>query len=336
LGVGQLNEMICIYCLEDKPKSGFINGEHVIPRSLGIYKKNLVLHNIVCDDCNKYFGDSLENHLARDSHAGIARYRFGIRPKRSPKYSRMVFNIERGHELEGLFVEPSYPFGGRENDIEIVDQVKLFHKGENKYHAFLLVKVPNKEELEKLGYDLVEHEIRVYGNIEDIVAQLKTRGIELNTIVKTGPITRPDAPIPVKVVGRIDRTIARAISKICFNYFAYFFRHFLLQPDFNGIRKFIRFDYGDLDDYFLVSNKPLNVTDLRTRKIIFPGHIIFIERLGDAIVGNISLFSAIARLSYRITLCDRYSGLWFPLKMGSYFDPKYKIITPLHPLKSIR
>lgn len=328
--------MRCIYCLKDRDANFFSKGEHVVPECLGKFKNNLVLHNIVCDECNQYFGDNLELVLGRDSFPGIARYRFGLKPKNIPFYSRMSFRISGGHELEGLYVKPTYPKGGRENDIELEEQVEFFNIHINRYNAFLLPDIPTKSELERSGYDLTEHAVRIYGNTEEITTRLDRLGIVLKTKVIAEQVIRPDALIPVKVTGRIDRIIARAISKICFNYYTFVMKGKVFQLDYDEIRSFIRYDLGRLDDHFLVSTKPLNVENLKTGVRIFLGHIIFVERKGDAIIGNISLFSSIVRLSYRITFCNKYSGLWFPIKNGSYFDVKNKVIAPLHPMEIIR
>jgi hypothetical protein len=65
----------CIYCRLEKSEERFRKAEHVMPQSYGKFEKNLTLHGVVCDDCNQYFGDTLELVLGRDTYEGHATYR---------------------------------------------------------------------------------------------------------------------------------------------------------------------------------------------------------------------------------------------------------------------
>lgn len=69
----------CIYCKEPKPVSEF-DREHVLPEAFGKFKDALVLHDAVCSDCNQYFGNTLDNRLARGSMEGAVPYFRGIKP----------------------------------------------------------------------------------------------------------------------------------------------------------------------------------------------------------------------------------------------------------------
>ena len=69
----------CIYCLEKKSHRNFTKREHVIPESFGGFINNFTLINIVCDECNLFFGQKLELHLARDTFEGSTlRYQYDI------------------------------------------------------------------------------------------------------------------------------------------------------------------------------------------------------------------------------------------------------------------
>lgn len=71
--------MICIYCVTDKPRHSF-NREHVLPESFGRFRDNLVLHDAVCSDCNRYFGETLDRALARSTSEGLERYSWHVKP----------------------------------------------------------------------------------------------------------------------------------------------------------------------------------------------------------------------------------------------------------------
>ena len=61
----------CIYCLKNKHFKQF-NRDHVIPESFGKFGTNTpTLINLVCRDCNQYFGINIENDLGRDSLYGV-------------------------------------------------------------------------------------------------------------------------------------------------------------------------------------------------------------------------------------------------------------------------
>ena len=71
--------MKCIYCLRDMPPGR----EHVIPDAFGTYGSNTLTLQCVCGECNTYFGQKLDQLLARDTplkefhgtHAGNYRER---------------------------------------------------------------------------------------------------------------------------------------------------------------------------------------------------------------------------------------------------------------------
>ena len=109
--------MICIYCLQDKSLSEFQKREHVLPQCFGTFTPdNLILKEIVCDDCNQYFGDKLELYLGRDSIWGIERYRHGIKPTKKYKHQRMKFKVLEG-ALKGVIVSPLYSDKGEGIDL---------------------------------------------------------------------------------------------------------------------------------------------------------------------------------------------------------------------------
>jgi hypothetical protein len=87
--------MKCIYCLKDKSESAFKKREHVIPQCFGKFpENNLVLHKVVCDECNQYFGDNIELYMGRDSFEGFVRIEHGIKPKKALRKRRRIQNCE--------------------------------------------------------------------------------------------------------------------------------------------------------------------------------------------------------------------------------------------------
>ena len=308
-----------------------------MPSFLGkFHGNNLVLHKTVCDECNEFFGKYLDKPLARDSLEGIARYRFGHKPKAQPKYQKLSLKIDKGHRYEGLYVIPTFPSGGGKNDIEIDTQVEFFNSKTQKYDSYRLDDIPSRPDLDQIGYDL-KKEIRLYGDIEKLLSALRTKGVDIKTIKEEKlEIDKLGGLIPVSVKAKIDRTIARGICKILFNYLAKnLHKSIIMKDDFDPIRQYIRFDIGNQDDFFMANNKPIPIQVFGTpgKPRWLPGHLMTADRQDQEIFGGLSIYGSIIKISYKVTFCGAYKGIWFPLTVGHYFDPIDRIITPLMPIK---
>jgi hypothetical protein len=92
----------CIYCLQERGRRSYTKAEHVLPQSFGTFEQNITLHDVVCDDCNHYFGTNLEIHLARDTYEGELRFRHGVKdadefkPSASGRQSRLALRLSEG------------------------------------------------------------------------------------------------------------------------------------------------------------------------------------------------------------------------------------------------
>ena len=70
----------CIYCLQEKEDDQF-NKEHVVPQMMGKYNNGYVLsHNQVCQECNSYFCNELENKIGLDSFEAFLRTQYRSKP----------------------------------------------------------------------------------------------------------------------------------------------------------------------------------------------------------------------------------------------------------------
>lgn len=320
--------MKCIYCLEDKDECLFDHTEHVIPRCFGVFENNLTLNQLVCDDCNQYFGDNLEIAQGRDSLEAIARFNFGKSPKSKPIYKRLKFRIDNIKNYKGVQVIPIPPNQRSGFDeIKLESQVGFFNKAKNEYDYFQKDEIPSKSELEGSIYELKNKEIVFYGDIEGLVQRLAEMGlkIEISEIHETLQNIKP-SKIPVLIKARIDRTIYRGILKIIFNYLALNTgRNFVIRSIFHEIRNFIRNDIGDGDDFFKITTKPIILKERLIGRRLLHGHIIVIDWNTQDIIGNLSLYNSIVRLTYGAILTRNYP-VWFPIRQGHYFDPKTKKI----------
>lgn len=237
--------MRCIYCLEEKDNAKFTKGEHVIPESFGKFKNNFVLHKIVCDECNQYFGDNLEVDLARDTYEGsIARYDHGIKQpsefKTIGKKSRIKVRVKEG-PLKGSYEYPVYIPQKGKICLEPLPQVGFLRVDSSGYDYFLLDEIPSS-----IFFNNQVHGINSPKGILTIGCDHKTAEDALNRKgYYFGPREDHEVayihPGPSKVYGKNDQKIARAIAKIGFNYLACCEGHkFVLHNEFNPIRKYIR------------------------------------------------------------------------------------------------
>lgn len=323
-----LMKIKCIYCLKEKHKRSFRKREHVIPQSFGKFKNNLVLHEVVCDDCNQYFGDNLERDLSRDSLEAIRRYMHGIKSKNpSNKYKRIKSKIAEGKN-KGLIVFQKPSENGGMLEIEPVVQVGFFHKDRKEYDYFEPGDIKTASELEKAGYQLkgknVISVIARHGKeFNDLLAFLKGKGIDVKIQEERnmGDDIEDRKPILVKGTIQIDPILYGAISKIAFNYLAYIqSREFVLSSEFDEIRNFIRYNEGKARDIFRVNQLPILHNDKRLRRIgakETDGHLIVVEWEGRDLVGRVSLFND---HTYKIILSRHYGGVWTPIKNGHLFD----------------
>ena len=141
----------CIYCLEEKSAESFSKSEHVVPQSFGRFKHNLTLRNVICDDCNQYFGDNLEVELGRDTFEGEARFHHGVKDSHEYKSvgerSRLIRRF-----VEGPF-KGAYFYVGHSNKVGKIVALPCpqigFLKKDGHYEYFLLDNIPAKEFLEK-------------------------------------------------------------------------------------------------------------------------------------------------------------------------------------------
>lgn len=176
--------MKCVYCVEDKPSPSFTKIEHVMPQSFGLFANNFTLANIVCDDCNQYFGDNLEVVMARDTVEGTYRFEFELKSpkefKSLGKGSRMIIKIAEG-ECKGAYAYREY---SKEQDkiiVKPVPQIGFLKNESTEYEYYLLDQIPSKSYLDENGFDLkTPRAIRSFGIDVDTARQvLSGKGIKL-------------------------------------------------------------------------------------------------------------------------------------------------------------
>jgi hypothetical protein len=316
--------MKCIYCVEDKHLSSFTKVEHVMPQSFGMFTDNFTLKNIVCDNCNQYFGDNLEIFMARDTFEGASRFKFELKSakefKSLGKQSRMTIKIAEG-ECRGAYAYREYSNEQDKIVIKLVPQIGFLKNEPAEYEYYLLAQIPHKSYLDKNGFDMKNpRAIRAFGiDVDTARKVLSKKGIKFEYQGDACPSENPKEDLLCKVDALIDSTIFRTVAKIAFNYLAYWEgRDFVLHQSFDSSRSFIR--YGKKADYPLVKvddNPILGDEPVEgTRRL---GHIVTVNWAAD----RISIFSQVSLFNwarYKVSLGKKFAGEQKNIRRGHFFN----------------
>ena len=325
--------MKCIYCLHNKELHQFQKREHVIPQCFGKFRSNLVLKEVVCDDCNQYFGDRIELYLGRGSFESIERLRHGIKPKNKiNKNIRKISKVKEG-DFKGAIVH-EVQMGETGNIlVEKPIQAGFLNKKSGDYDYFELGEIPSGKELSSKGYEIKNTAVILIANeneLTELITELKGKGININSKNEFIKGSKPGEIVQIETEITLDLVLMRGLSKIAFNYLAYTAgRNMALSNNFDEIRKFIRYDEGNSINFIKVNESPILHDDQKIEKFhakTTEGHLIIIGYKNNGVYSKLSLFNT---LTYGIKLCKRYEGIYIPIKSGHHFDVKDKEVSRL-------
>lgn len=292
-------------------------------QSFGKFEENLTLNGVVCDECNQYFGDTLELVLGRDTNEGLARVQHGVKkPKefKALRKGRVVLKVAEG-PFKGCHAYVEYSQTAGQVQIFRFPQVGFLTLPSNAYEFFLLDEIPSLEDLRRKGFSNstprsilgVEVDADILGPL------LAEKGISfrLDGYFDPGP---PPADILVEKSFTIDDMVRRAITKMAFNYLAKMHgAQFALHPSFDGIRRFVR--YGERPSFFLFD--AVDEAILEGEPIEGPRLLGNLVTLNVAIDGA-SLFAQVSllnMLTYRVLLVPDFDGERpTDFSRGHYFD----------------
>lgn len=240
----------CIYCLEEKDEPEF-NREHVISRFMGTYENAPVLNNFqVCEKCNSYFCEHIENVVSFDSLEGLLRIEHRPTPMHTDRaIGRTRLKIKGQNDIfDGLTMfASSNPGSSSKLKIEIAPAVGIILDDKTrKYEYFSIDSIPecNDEIRERLKS--CKQPFVTFGYEESIVtAALTQKGYDLSKATYTGDLdlsqVSSETSLEMRINYKVDGILSRLAAKNIFNYLCYAYgKEFVLQSCFDDFRSFIR------------------------------------------------------------------------------------------------
>jgi hypothetical protein len=325
---------VCIYCLESKPLSGFKGEDHVIPRAFGSFVNSPTL-DCVCDECNGYFGRTIELATFRDSLEAVLRLFHRTKPAKEGVRelgSKRIVTTLGGDDRNWNGCHATWTEEDGELVVDLVPQVG-FPRLDGAGWRFVTEETLRNSE-EPLPTDVDRNRLLLISQSQEmgerLIAVLTRRGISFK---ERGPSGGPPPSVgglaPTDLRTRIDDEILCCMAKIAFNYLAWT-QHadFVLLPTFNPIRAFIR--HWTIAPYPLVAvrHKPILSNDTG-ETLLTDGHMVTASWTDNSrnIVGQVSPFNA---LTYAVSLARDFEGAaWRPLRTGHHFDYTTGKITTL-------
>lgn len=242
-----MDKIQCVYCLERKSIESF-NTEHVISKFMGRYTNAQTLHDHqVCQSCNTFFCDNIENVISLDSFEALQRM---VKSNRKMSSGRFIRNNRvKSIGVNGIFKEIVMKFSTDSNsqnkfDINPEKCIMFTYKDKNispeKYN-FESLPICTDEVISKLDmiiyYGMEKEEFFVYLKEKgyDIFIDLEKHYMTFNEINK-------DKDIQILHMIEFDLIMTRFIAKTIFNYAIFKLgKDFILKSEFNKIREFIRY-----------------------------------------------------------------------------------------------
>ena len=280
---------VCIYCLEKKPDEAF-NAEHVIPQAFGKFEDNLVL-DCVCQDCNDYFGGTLDLKFARDSIEGLDRFWSGMRPVAEFKSLGARSTTRVRFEPGSIYGDEGYPAANVEGaDLRVMAFPQLgFEQPPGGIRWFRREAVPEKARM--VDFD-IDPKKEIFIHVREMAADDARQLLRSKGYDKLADFTVYDPPaaetIETVMVGLIGDPEKRAATRIAMSYLAAVAGSALLRTaSFDEVRRFARYGLGSSRVH--VSENPLAIA--RPDGSPARGHyLVAVTQPSGMVVAQVSLF----------------------------------------------
>lgn len=229
----------CLYCGETKQKSKF-NKEHVIPKSFGTFGTQTPTLQIVCENCNQYFGDTIDRELSRS----------GLNVHKFLSGNKKTFESSKDFKNQSLTISEG-PFMGlpvmlsRKNPKLITPPLHYdfgLRKENGKYDWYSVKTLPTKEEVSShpthsewiwiLKSEKKDEIIQVFQREYNIILDNKFQDHQIKSAY-------------VDSTFELNEMMLRSLYKIAYNFLAYTYvnssySYLLYDRCFEPIKRYIR------------------------------------------------------------------------------------------------
>ena len=327
----------CIYCLQEKDEDQF-NKEHVVPQMMGKYNNGYVLsHNQVCQECNSYFCNELENKIGLDSFEAFLRAQYRSKPLSNGHILRKerikvsgAENVFKNLPFD-VITDSSNPYRISLNPKPLIGILRDAENQEYDYYDLESLPLATEDILEMLKVAKVP--IINTGLLEeDATKALREKGYPVAQYSRCSAKDIYDSPeFLAKVDFKIDPLVRRVCAKTVFNYLCYKQGvEFVLNKKFDAIRNYIRYGTWSDDLWFNYSLGPMRCVDLSStsERSHIVGCLLYPENEKWSLCGSVTWFG---ELTYSIGLGKEMypiiPGIFPDITTVSIFDNDTRNIT---------
>lgn len=276
----------CIYCLQYKEAEEF-NREHVVPRMMGTYENGYVLNdNQVCEECNTFFCNELENKIGLDSYEAFLRMQHQHTPMSDGRRLAGLRIQLKGNE--GIFkgipftviTDQTSPQRIRLYVPPLVGIISCPERQEYDYYSIGDLPVITDEVAEKIkgAPDPIVNTGIPKEELEPILIQ---KGYLHDGFKYSEHMIKDMHPNPEFLTAidlKIDSIMRRVCAKTVFNYLCFSRGStYVLNPQFNAIRKYIRYGIWSEELWFRYSRGPVTTAEMPNATSHVVGYMWFNE-----------------------------------------------------------
>jgi hypothetical protein len=248
------------------------------------------------------------------------RYSSGLEPRSSQTFrKRLTFNIVGSPDWEGAKIDVHWEEG--RPAVQLIPQIAVrgvFDKEFSFFNEYEFAKATDEE----IGVQRASWFKIMAPNTQSFERMINLLAARVpNVRLYAMPVQNPlggDGKIGVRVLGRIEAIIARAVAKIAFNYLTFICgSDFALSDCFNPLRSFVINGTGRWTDFVDVNERPILGSDSeRWRQTA--AHLLVLE--WDPAGPMIIRFSPFNDLTYHIHAGNVHGKIWRRIDSGHGFD----------------
>jgi hypothetical protein len=304
--------MKCIYCLRNMPPGR----EHVIPDAFGTFGSNTLTLQCVCGECNTYFGQKLDQLLARDTIEGVSRYARGKLSRESRPQKRLEISLAEESEA-GPFAGARVFIDGTTGTLIMPPQFHVFNFQTEQNEVYFLEQIAGLA-LPEAIYGTPDKEgikgtwrVKAFAGSQEeqdaLVAALQSNGIDFQPgppfrLPERSTVMRGNKPtFLVLMQGEVDTLHKRALAKILMNFVAKTLGcDEALKERWDFLRNYVRYAKGLIKSRH-IGQAFWNGQETENLRFADDSIDIRVENLGSNIVGSIQFYG---RSTYQFILVE--------------------------------